>query len=112
LAAGLGLVICKTRKLAVQVAVGLLLVFSFFYSKKTNLAKEPLYQHSLGHIDGYFLGFRPFTTYSAAARSWSENLGYKNLQEKLDIIITKDDCLVVSGSVDSLAARRYTTHRD
>ncbi|OGU64572.1 MAG: hypothetical protein A2W30_05655 [Ignavibacteria bacterium RBG_16_36_9] len=45
--------------------------------------------------------------YSIAARSWSEEYGYKTLQKQLDNKLTDNDCLELVKNFETLAARRY-----
>ena len=49
----------------------------------------------------------PFQHYSIAARSWSEEVGYKRLQSALDQTVRSGDCVIVSESLNPLAVRRY-----
>jgi hypothetical protein len=85
----------------------LLMIISAFYSIWTNHLR--LYAVEISNKpDGPVKIQRMISLpYSIAARSWSEEYGYKTLQKQLDLKLTDNDCLELGKNFDTLAARRY-----
>lgn len=82
--------------------------YSLFYSVSTNLYRGYSISDRVGTIDESMVVKRtPFQHYSIAARSWSEEVGYKRLQSALDQTVRSGDCVIVSESINPLAVRRY-----
>lgn len=91
----------------------ILLIYSTLYSYNTNINRGYSRAEDIGSIDGPMILYHPVSThFSLAARSWVEEVGYKNLQATLDGKIAIGDCLIVSDTMNSLAVRRYIGHAD
>ena len=93
-----------TRTLVLTATLGVSLV----YSINTNIYRGYTVADRAGTIDESVVVKRtPFQHYSIAARSWSEEVGYKRLQSALDQTVRSGDCVIVSESLNPLAVRRY-----
>jgi hypothetical protein len=91
----------------------IILMYSVYFSYNTNINRNYSRALDIGIIDGPVILKHPINThFSLAARSWVEEVGYKNLQKALDDRIREGDCLIVKESINSLASRRYFSRRD
>ena len=91
-----------------NVIFALIVGYSLFYAVNTNLARGFSAADSIGRVDGSLIVKRTLAQqYSSSVRSWSEEVGYKRLQQVLDKTIRPGDCLLVSFEMEPLAVRRY-----